>query len=462
MAKELKDGISRELRYMEYKLRKKRSDKDKDKKKIKHNQFGKGYPSMDEFSSSSVSTDMKQAMPSTVGEEDLQLQVALAVSREEAKEKERLEKNDKVKLEIAIKESSTQQADKSTPQHQAKPMDPWGGESPTVQAPKNSFDPFSDMGTAQQPSNGIDAWGTTNASNNVAAQPNGSQWSPPKNAALVLPPPQKVAAKPLDPWGPSSPTAVSKPQAPADPWGGNLESQSSSQTAWDAQPQTAPQPSFPSTTGGSFDAFAPTTSTSGFESNGSFDPLKEFDSLHISSTAPPQNIPSFTPMVPTSTSDNFLQQSNGFDENDNQPDGPDVVTNKAGAFLGENAALVNVENLVAKPKTATHYQTLSIDTSGALGSHRNPFNQKGPSPSLNQMKGGPQFGSQMPVTGQPMPGSAQQMPMMNPTPMSMAPVGYGMAPNPIQPVQPVYGMQQQMMYNPNQMNAFPQQNPSLF
>lgn len=75
MAKELKDGISRELRYFEYRLRKQRSDKDKEKKKIKNNQYGKNYPTMDEFSSTSLSTEMKQAMPSTTGEEDLQLQV---------------------------------------------------------------------------------------------------------------------------------------------------------------------------------------------------------------------------------------------------------------------------------------------------------------------------------------------------------------------------------------------------
>jgi len=75
MAKELRDGISRELRYMEYKLRKRHSDKNKEKKKVKQNQFGKNYPTMDDYSSTEISEEIKSAMPSNVGEADLQLQV---------------------------------------------------------------------------------------------------------------------------------------------------------------------------------------------------------------------------------------------------------------------------------------------------------------------------------------------------------------------------------------------------
>lgn len=374
---------------------------------------------------------------------------------------------------MAIKQSVANPPPKTTPQHQQKAMDPWGGSPPATQTPQNSFDPFNDASTSQ-PSAGLDAWGgiAANASNNVQTQDK-KTWSPPKNAPLVLPPPQKVVAKPLDPWGPSTAPTVNKPQPQlqpqpqpqpsANPWGENFSAHDvSSSSAWNVQPQ--PTTGFPTSNGGSFDAFAP-AATSGFESNESFDPLKEFDSLHISSTnplAPTQSIPGTNVMVPISASENpnFMQHpANGFDINDNQAESGSNVTHKAGAFLGENAGLVNVENLVAKPKTATHYQTLSIDTSGALGSHRNPFNQKGPSLSLNQMKGGPQFSGQPPLVG-------QQVPMVNPTPMSMPPAGYGIVPNQM-PMQPVYGMQPQMMNNPftqpvNQMNAFPQQNPSLF
>ena len=67
MAEKLRDGISRELRYVEYKLRKRKSDKNKKK------QFS---PGMEATVSSSVSNDFQRALPTNHGEEDLQLEVS--------------------------------------------------------------------------------------------------------------------------------------------------------------------------------------------------------------------------------------------------------------------------------------------------------------------------------------------------------------------------------------------------
>ena len=75
MADKLMSGLGRELRYMEYKLRKKHSDWDKERKKMKQNQADKKYPSMKEFSSSSLSADFTESIPSDQKEENLQIQV---------------------------------------------------------------------------------------------------------------------------------------------------------------------------------------------------------------------------------------------------------------------------------------------------------------------------------------------------------------------------------------------------
>ena len=66
MAEKLRDGISRELRYVEYKLRKRKSDKNKKKNS------GPGI----EPTASSIPEDFKHDLPSNHGEEDLQLEVS--------------------------------------------------------------------------------------------------------------------------------------------------------------------------------------------------------------------------------------------------------------------------------------------------------------------------------------------------------------------------------------------------
>ena len=73
MTEKIRDGISRELRYMEYRLRKRRSERDKKKSK---NDNTKNYPTMAD-QDENFSPELKEALPSTAGEEDLQLQVSI-------------------------------------------------------------------------------------------------------------------------------------------------------------------------------------------------------------------------------------------------------------------------------------------------------------------------------------------------------------------------------------------------
>lgn len=54
------------------------------------------------------STDVEYARPSSVGEEEIQLQLALAMSKEEHDESIKKQKSDDIKLQIAIEESRKQ------------------------------------------------------------------------------------------------------------------------------------------------------------------------------------------------------------------------------------------------------------------------------------------------------------------------------------------------------------------
>ena len=51
------------------------------------------------------STDVEYARPSSVGEEEIQLQLALAMSKEEHEESIKKQKSDDIKLQLAIEES---------------------------------------------------------------------------------------------------------------------------------------------------------------------------------------------------------------------------------------------------------------------------------------------------------------------------------------------------------------------
>ncbi|GFS37356.1 epsin-2 [Nephila pilipes] len=61
--------------------------------------------SCDEDMSPSALSDLEQARPQTAGEEELQLQLALAMSKEEAEQSERLKRNDDLRLQMALSQS---------------------------------------------------------------------------------------------------------------------------------------------------------------------------------------------------------------------------------------------------------------------------------------------------------------------------------------------------------------------
>ncbi|XP_033754498.1 epsin-2-like isoform X2 [Pecten maximus] len=129
-----------------------------------------------------LSTDVEYARPSSVGEEEIQLQLALAMSKEEHDENVRKQKSDDIKLQMALDESRKQAVEETDPTKTTKapPSDPWG--IPAQPAP-------------------TDPWGSPLP-------------GPPGQAPRAQPPPPGAAA---DPWG--SPAKVPAPVSNTDPWG---------------------------------------------------------------------------------------------------------------------------------------------------------------------------------------------------------------------------------------------------
>ncbi|CAK8680236.1 unnamed protein product [Clavelina lepadiformis] len=479
MTEKIRDGISRELRYMEYRLRKRRSERDKKKSK---NDNTKNYPTMAD-QDENFSPELKEALPSTAGEEDLQLQVALAMSREEAAENEKSEMSDKIKLEMALKESAEVAAKataKVTPSHSSsstnnQKSDPWGGPAP--QNTQNSFDLFE---TSDPPkslvTNGFEsnAWGsasaTANANNSIQKQ-TADPWGNQNSAGMpgILPPPAKSITKKVNPWGTSQPG-----QSNSDPWGTGPSSASNDFGTTASDPWSSSTPAVnnmvnpvSSQNDVTFNAFMQQNGTTTTPNNAS-DPFPNFSQMSIQPQPTPaaysgQDWLASNVLTPHSINE---PQPTISDFNDNSIN--DAMTKeKAGSFLGENASLVNIDSLVTKPPTTHPYITMNTPTSGSIGANRNPFNQKGPSPSLNQLKGN----NQSAFAGQPAPqlqsvagttGAFQVGMQPNPMVANMAMGGMAM--------QPSYGMPP-MAANVNpfgtpqmtQANMFPsQQNQSLF
>ncbi|XP_061530460.1 epsin-1 isoform X3 [Phycodurus eques] len=196
--------------------------------------------------SHSGGTDPEQAWPQSSGEEDLQLQLALAMSKEEAEqtskdpledaeiryaitlskemlqEEERLRRGDDLRLQMAIEESKRE---KAKPEESAlmelSAADPWGTPAAAVPAAVGSAGP-SPPPTLPIATSGpwgataTDPWGVASPASPTSADPWGGGAPPPS------------VAHPPDLWGETS-NRVNN----VDPWGssGDPERRGSSATA---------------------------------------------------------------------------------------------------------------------------------------------------------------------------------------------------------------------------------------
>ncbi|XP_028325804.1 epsin-1 isoform X4 [Gouania willdenowi] len=337
--------------------------------------------------SHSGGADPEQAWPQSSGEEDLQLQLALAMSKEEAEQnskdaledadlsyaltlskemlqkEERLRRGDDLRLQMAIEESKRE---KTKPEEGAlmelSAVDPWGASA-------------------------------------AAAATVGS--------AGPSPPPTVTATAAAGPWGsaPTDPWGVASPTSPtsSDPWGGG------------APPTIAPPPDPWGETanrvnnvdpwGSSGDPERRGSSTAGCDSTGSPVP---FDLSSLGSSLPVRKTPE--------------------------------------SFLGPNAALVDLDSLVSsKPKPKQQPPPPSISSS----SGHNPFLQNtgsSPAPAMAVTPGSTISSrgvSPTPASSNPF-GVAPSLTSISPQPSSLGLSGLRTSPVPPNPmlsmVQPGMGM----------------------
>ncbi|MEJ1273048.1 epsin 2 [Cricetulus griseus] len=287
-----------------------------------------------------VSSELEQARPQTSGEEELQLQLALAMSREVAEQEERLRRGDDLRLQMALEESRrdtvkvpkkkevktcckpgshsqqttlldlmdalpsscpvTQKTEPWGPGTSANQTNPWGGTA----APVNISNPWPSFGT--KPAASVDPWGVPTTA---------STQSVPKNP---------------DPWAASQQPASNAGKT-ADAWGAAKPSSASAESGASVPPQDSR-----------------TTSPDLFESQ----PLTSASSKPSSARKTPES------------------------------------------FLGPNAALVNLDSLVTKPAPPAQSLNPFLAPGAATSTPVNPFQVNQPQPlTLNQLRGSPVLGS---------------------------------------------------------------------
>uniref|UniRef100_A0A3Q2X7C2 Epsin 2 n=1 Tax=Haplochromis burtoni TaxID=8153 RepID=A0A3Q2X7C2_HAPBU len=325
--------------------------------------------------SPNAGSELEQARPQTSGEEELQLQLALAMSREAAEQEERIRRGDDLRLQMALEESKKEGPGSAKVAKKKKEvkMRPRGAQRikltllftnslpslylylPSIPHPQNIECLPLSPGSAPKPATSVDPWGTS-----------------------TVPP-----IKSSDPWAPNSIPA-------SDPWGSAA-----------ARPK-------PSNTG-SFDLLSASNGTSKED-------FSEFDSLRSSSSVPTGTHPVFVSLMTWSLCCSSTS----------------IITNPTRktpeSFLGPNAALVNLDSLVTKPaQPAPVVNPFLASTGGSAPTPANPFQVSQPAPpTLNQMRVSPMpsgFGSMAePIGLSSMP--PQPVPMVPLT--GMAPMGHSM------------------------------------
>uniref|UniRef100_A0A8C6UMD7 Epsin 2 n=2 Tax=Neogobius melanostomus TaxID=47308 RepID=A0A8C6UMD7_9GOBI len=318
-------------------------------------------------------SELEQARPQTSGEEELQIQLALAMSREAAEQEERLRRGDDLRLQMALEESKK------------KELDSFFLFCYFLSCRLNCLSLLSSClpGSAPMPATPVDPWG----------------------AASSVPP-----VKSADPWAPGS------VPAPSDPWGSAAARPRTSNTGYSALPCRCVSFAFVHTLScvfnvhmciivpsGSFDLFSTSNGTSKED-------FSEFDSLRSSSSVPTAS------SVPSQGS---LANSGSLDIFDSLPSSTSTSLNPIRktpeSFLGPNAALVNLDSLVSRPaQPAPVVNPFLASAAPAAAAAANPFQVSQPAPpTLNQMRLSPMpssFGvmgeSAQPMTVVPLPGMA--------------------------------------------------------
>uniref|UniRef100_H3A7G3 Epsin 1 n=1 Tax=Latimeria chalumnae TaxID=7897 RepID=H3A7G3_LATCH len=346
--------------------------------------------------------------PPVESEEELQLQLALSLSREEHDKEERIRRGDDLRLQMAIEESKKEAPTKeesalmdltnvfsaSAPAvaAAAPPVsvaaDPWGGPIATVSSaasdpwggPPAPGDPWGASG--QNESNQGDPWASTDP-----PKPSSDPWA--SSASTSAPDPSfsdpwggspakltiNGATAKTDPWVPPSST-VAAGQSFSDPWGGSSAKPTTNGATVIAAPNLPLPPSR------------------------ALDDLSDFDTLR--STLPmsggiPGEMELLAGEVPVSrpagSPDAFEMASLGSSLADSIGCRPTLAARKTPeSFLGPNAALVDLDSLVSKPFVQTTKTSNPFLSTGGMSapSATNPFQgSQQPPLTLNQLRASP-------------------------------------------------------------------------
>lgn len=277
----------------------------------------------------STSQNINQARPSDPTEEDIQLQLALQMSKEHQEEQDRLRKQEEETLKMAIELSKSEAStgaddsshgnnafgDSSTGGVLADFSDPWG-DNTTEEAPPL----YAVVDKSKKLNN--DPWATPAVTNN----------EPTQEPALLFssdPPPSDFVTPTVDPWG-SSATADQPMTKSDDPWGSSAPVTMTTIAAPDDF-------TFPlDNTGDDIGTVIPSVMNQG----------NPFNLSDLSSTLPPSLMPENTSYEEKRIEDKFL---------------------------GENGSLVDLDALLAQPLP---FPT----TSNPFGNPGNPTVTMGTSP----------------------------------------------------------------------------------
>ncbi|XP_044584461.1 epsin-1 isoform X5 [Cotesia glomerata] len=350
--------------------------------------------------------ELEAARPQTVGEEELQLQLALAMSREEAEQEEQRRRSDDVRLQLAL--SQSQQDFKAPPTEKASHM-------------LDLLDV--NLGEASGGSQQVDPWGVPIVPPPPRPQTHVDPWSAPTTSSAA-------AAAPLDPWSPAppQPTSVDPWRAPA-PSPATVASPARTATTvdpWSLAPTTTEALTTPSTTFNNSTSLTPpnigfnvapssqnigfsnisSPSASGFNnnnSNGFSSSGTSFNNFNHSpnqgsTTTSPGDLDEFdiisnrnkirTSPQPVNNGGTMSPDPFNFGTlNDNLPVSTGAVKKTPQSFLGENSALVNLDNLVSTSTIKLSAPASTVSSAFTA----NPFATvtPPPRPSINQIRQDP-------------------------------------------------------------------------
>ncbi|XP_074509491.1 epsin-1 isoform X9 [Sebastes fasciatus] len=394
--------------------------------------------------SHSGGADPEQAWPQSTGEEDLQLQLALAMSKEEAEQvcshhvtpdlpqtskdpledaeiryaitlskemqqkEERLRRGDDLRLQMALEES---RREKTKPEDGALmelgAVDPWGASAAAASATVGSAGP-SPPPTVPAPSASgpwgtapADPWGVASPTSPTSSDPWGGgappsiapppdPWGETSNRVNNVDPWGSSAVTPpsADPWGPPMPPSTSSSGGPVDPWARDGPLPASDLITSDIWSGTAKH------TNGTGDPERRGSPATGCDSTGSPVP---FDLSSLGSSLPVRKTPE--------------------------------------SFLGPNAALVDLDSLVSSKPKPKQPPPPSISSSSA----HNPFLQNtgsSPAPGMAVTPGSTISSrgvSPIPASSNPF-GVAPQMTSISPQPSSLGLSGLRSSPVPPNPM----------------------------